>query len=107
MHPWVLPLADADMPSELSRPLASGGHSPSITVVSAEFRPPKLRLRLIDPHGQPWRWILTMDDYDFMEDGVSANAQAFVVTIRANLEEWWHTKDLEPLPSGLEVTPIT
>lgn len=39
----------------------------------------------------PWAWCLPLDDED-----LGMLPDAFVLTVRANFEEWWCTKGLDP-----------
>lgn len=44
-----------------------------------------------DAHPETWEWSLPLDDED-----LAMLPDAFVVTVRANLEEWWCTKGHDP-----------
>jgi hypothetical protein len=49
------------------------------------------------------RWRLTLDHAlaDLRDDGASLDSAALVV--RANIEEWWHLKDVEPATGRMGV----
>lgn len=44
-----------------------------------------------DAQPETWEWSLPLDDED-----LEMLPDAFVVTVRANLEEWWCTKGHDP-----------
>jgi hypothetical protein len=105
MHPPSLPVPPADLPARLSRALAPRRNGLELSVTAAELVEDgtEFGLQLAvsvtsgeQPDPQRWRVILPLgppDPEDPLED---LNADSFVITCRANLEEWWDMKGQEP-----------
>ena len=100
-----LPVADKELVRLLNRPLTRPDHrSVNLTVDSAQARegigPTKLGLELAVRVSTPargresaWTVVIPLDPLDIAE---GMTPQAFVATMRANLEEWWACKDTDP-----------
>ena len=106
----MLPVAPDRLPELLSKPFgtyrAGFGDGLSITVSRAEVVIDESRHWVLlakvrvtsstNPDPQEWQITLPLGADD--EEGrlIDATPSAFIRTLRANLEEWWHVKDSEP-----------
>jgi hypothetical protein len=100
-----LPLPAADLARQLSKPLAPRRNGLELSVVAAQLIDTGAELALqldvsitSDDQPTPQRWQVTLplgpaDPEDPLED---LKPESFVITIRANLEEWWDMKAQEP-----------
>lgn len=100
-----LPVPPADLPERLSRPLAPRRNGLELSVTAAELieNGEEFALQLAvsvtsrqhpDPHRWQVRIPLGLQDPEDPLEGL--NAESFVITCRANLEEWWDMKGQEP-----------
>lgn len=107
------PLSLAQIES-LSRPLGSAHVEWQLIVIDGSFGPdelsgePALRMTVsahpaLDEPAQTWRVTLLLDSEDLLED---PNIQAHLVVVRANLEEWWQTKDSNSPNRSIRATRI-
>lgn len=99
-----LPCDPGVLAAELSRPLVPTDRH-RLTVEAVELRggdqPDSGVLRLVVQAapgcGSPvQRWQLDLEVPASMLDPRMTGHQAWAVTLRANIEEWWMTKDREP-----------
>lgn len=104
MRTPILPLPAADLARRLSGLLAPRRDGLSLTVTALELvthdAGPGLGLRMTvkisRTDGAPnelWQVTIPVDPIDL---DPSVNVDSFVITIRANLEEWWHVRKAEP-----------
>lgn len=103
MTPMHLPLPPDEMAAALSGVIllpTTSGAPVTITVSDVEVRPTaaeallfaaNLTVTAADRTTEEWSWHLELTDVE-----LDMPAQTLVRTIRANLEEWWHVKDVEP-----------
>lgn len=97
----TLPLAPDELAVRLSRGLAPRRDNLRLAVAEPVLvERPQLGLRLLvtvtsDAQQAAERWEVTipLDPLDLDPEIVTTS---FVVTLRANLEEWWDVKDQEP-----------
>jgi hypothetical protein len=100
----VLPLSAEELATRLSRSLASRRDGLQMIVENVALGEPvagavPLRMRVTvtthdHPRQQHWQVSVPLDPRD-LDPGILP-AQAFVVTVRANLEEWWDVRAAEP-----------
>src|SRR4051812_43588074 len=99
-----LPFAPEELARRLSRSLAPRPDGLELSVTEAVLADVpgdpgyELRMRVTattvtDPDGEVWQVNLPLGPEDFLPD---IDPISFVVTIRANIEEWWDVKDAEP-----------
>ena len=101
MTRYTLPMPADELAARLSRALAPG-HDPVVLSVSrvALVPPPEAALALLlalvaePPGGTHGHWEVTVP-VDPVDLGQDVRTDAFVLTVRANLEEWWAMKDRE------------
>ncbi|MGH3769273.1 MAG: hypothetical protein ACRDS0_00890 [Pseudonocardiaceae bacterium] len=101
--PPALPTPPEDLARQLSRPLAPRRDGLELSVADPTLvetaEDPTLRLRLRvtvttarSKTAEHWQVMIPLDPADL---DPAVNPTAFVVTLRANLEEWWDMKDRE------------
>jgi hypothetical protein len=92
-----LPMSAEELARLLSRPLPGGPALAVNDLVLVEVPGPpgwELRLRArVTVEDQAWEVSFPVDPMDFDPDVVPAS---LVLVLRANLEEWWHTREHEP-----------
>lgn len=101
---FSLPLPADELARKLSRTLAPRPSGLELIVTDVGLVPASgndavLRLQVTvttfeDSRGQHWRVEIPLDPADLNPDVMTP--QAFVVTVRANLEEWWDVRGAEP-----------
>ena len=98
-------LTQAELEAGLDTPLSelTGRGIVKVAIASSwdPEQPGKLDLMVhtLTPDGRAQRWLLDMGVDDATLDGLTA--QGFIVTLRANIEEWWAVKDYEPDTAAL------
>ncbi len=95
-----LPMPTEQLGQRLSIPLGGSAAGPAlhVTGLSLVRNADGLGLRLDVTAGvEHWLVTIPLDPID-LDPEVSADA--LVVTLRANLEEWWHTKDHDSRVAG-------
>lgn len=105
MRFYSLPMPAEELAERLSRALAPNHDSVELVVSSPtlvqaaattgeglEFR---VHVTVTLPGHPAQRWQVTVP-IDPIDLDPAVNHSAFVTTLRANLEEWWATKDQEP-----------
>jgi hypothetical protein len=96
----------------LSRSLGSAHVEWQLTVIDGNYGPdeltgdPVVRMTVaarpaLDEPEQTWRVTLQLDSVDFLED---PNLEAQLVVVRANLEQWWETKDTKSPNRSIRAT---
>lgn len=96
-----LPIPAASFAQALSGKI-SGLNTPEITVIVCALHlrstvgqevvfHAELAVETTDGLPERWRWDLPLEEAD-----LALPTQSLIATIRANLEEWWFAKDVEP-----------
>lgn len=100
----TLPIPPAELARRLSRGLGPRRDGLELTVTSADLTPVhdnRAQLRLLvtatthaDRRGQHWQVDIPIDTEDL--DPQLLGTPALIITLRANLEEWWDVRAVEP-----------
>jgi hypothetical protein len=101
-----LPIPAEDLARELNRHPAPSPDGAELTIIdptlvgSADNNDLALRVYVnATAHGRAESWQLTIP-LDPIDLDPKVNPSAFVLIVRANIDEWWAVKDNEPTVAG-------
>jgi hypothetical protein len=93
----------SELQEKLQQPLGDSRNArPEISVEIAQFGDGASSLVLdltVLTGSRPQRWRLTLPGA--ADDLADASLPSAALIVRANIEEWWHTKDAEPASAQL------